>query len=151
MKDKTVIFISVLFSALAEIGVFYTVYSTAAFCIESPTYKALLLFLVFAAESLIIYSVILPKLFSKHLINPKSIFKVFLFFNIAFNICGIIGTYTYLYFVLINPNIMFLNLIIENLYTPNTLLANALFYLLLIAVTFAKPLLLKYFLEKRNA
>lgn len=152
MKHKTAIFISVLLSALAEIGMFYAVQNTAAFFIENPAQKALLLSLVFAFETFIIYAVILPKFFSKHLINPKSIFKAFLFFNIAFNVfSGIIGIYTYLYFVLINPNVMYLNLIIEDLYSRNTLHGNILFYLLLIAVTFAKPLLLKYFLEKKNA
>lgn len=147
-KEKIIISLCVIFTALVELASFYATQSIAQIFIEKSAGEGLLLSFVFAVDLLVIYGLILPKVFFKYSINPHLVFKVFLIFNIVFNIfSGVIGIYTYLYFVVINPNVMFLNLIIEDFYSRIDLFGNILYYFLLIAVTFVKPLLLKCFLK----
>lgn len=152
-KDKIIISLCVIFSALIELAVFY-----GTLFIERMAVQGLLISAVFVVVLLLIYGLILPKIFAKFSINRHFVFKVFLIFNIVFNIfSGVIGIYTYLYFVQINPDVMFLNLIVDCLSQHFgqhiDMLWNISYYGLLIAVTFAKPLLLKCslrFIEKRN-
>ncbi len=144
-NEKLKIGFLIIGSFLFESG-FYWLTSTIIGYFSSNNYLPSIIFLIFTFLN---YLVILPIVSLKLLTNPQKVFVPILLSSILFNIATVIGSYTYLCLVIINPNYMSLCFLFENFFANGTMM-NIIFYGALAFLTFSKPLMLKLVLNMKS-
>ena len=140
--DKLKMFLLIIGSFFIESG-FYWLLRVIIENFSNNSYLTTIIFLIFTFLN---YTIALPRISSKLLTNPNKIITPILLFNIAVNLVAVIGSFTYLYFVLINPNYMSLCILLDNFGSTENM--NVIFYVAFIVITFAKPFALKLSLNK---
>lgn len=152
-KENKIIFFSVIAVTLSEIAFYYIVETINSFFENNAFMYRIFPFALFFSFSLFAYGFILPKVLKRFSINTKLLFKVFMIFNIVYNLVCCLGSMAVsLIFMFINPNISSLTSMLDilNYYNiGNDFLGNILYVLLVIAITLIKPILLKRSLEKQ--
>lgn len=152
-KENKIIFFSVIAVTLSEIAFYYIVEIINSFFENNAFMYRIFPFALFLPFSLFAYGFILPKVLKRFSINTKLFFRVFMIFNIVYNLVCCLGSMTVsLIFMFINPNISSLTSVLDilNYYNiGNDVLGNILYALLIIAITLIKPIFLKRSLEKQ--